>query len=133
MLHLPYGPYDGTAASGTSGQSKGEKKIKRGGERDREKEREEITRTERDPPPSHPPKVLGSSVTLQRRQISPPPAVATILPKPLGLAGMEGLATGAQPEGCCLPTEARDRKEPLYLEKREAPFPRELLPPSSPE
>lgn len=37
MLYLPYGPYDGTAASGTSGQSKGE--IKGRGERDRDRER----------------------------------------------------------------------------------------------
>lgn len=98
------------------------KKKKRGGERDREKEREEITRTERDPPPSHPPKVLGSGAPLRCTQVSPPPAVATSLPKPLGLAGVEGLATGTQPEGCCLPTEARNRKEPLYLENEKPHF-----------
>lgn len=54
MLYLPYGPYDGTAASGTSGQSKGE--IKRRGETEKGgREREEVTRTEQDPPPKHPP------------------------------------------------------------------------------
>lgn len=38
MLHLPYGPYDGTAASGTSGQSKGGEKEE-GGETERKRER----------------------------------------------------------------------------------------------
>jgi len=38
MLYLPYGPYDGTAAPGTSGQSKGE--IKGRGERERQRKKE---------------------------------------------------------------------------------------------
>lgn len=53
MLYLPYGPYDGIAASGTSGQSKGE--IKGRGGRQRNKEREEITRPEQRQPPKHSP------------------------------------------------------------------------------
>lgn len=60
MLYLPYGPYDGTAASGTSGQSKGE--IKGRGERQRKKEKEEITRTQQDPPPKHPPSLYWPTV-----------------------------------------------------------------------
>lgn len=53
MLYLPYGPYDGTAASGTSSQSKGKRKGRGETEKEREREREEITRTEQDPPLKH--------------------------------------------------------------------------------
>lgn len=103
MLYLPYGPYDGTAAPGTIGQSKAE--IKGKGERDREREKESgnnknWTRSTTEASPT----VLASSSPFHHPQISSPSAVVTVLPKSLGLARMEGSPTWTLPKCCSLPT-----------------------------
>lgn len=101
MLYLPYGPYDGTAASGTSGQSKGE--IKGRGERDRDRERGNNKNWTR-PTDETFPTVLTSSLPFHHPEISSAPTATTVLPKPLGLAGMEGSSTSTLSKGCRLPT-----------------------------
>lgn len=133
MLYLPYGPYDGTAASETSGESKRETKGRR--EKDRDRERGNNKNWTR-PTPETFPIVLTCSLPFHHPQISSPSTATTVLPEPLELAGMEGSPTSILPEDCCLPAP-RHRSPPaernsfiwktLHRLGTKPPFPRDNI------
>lgn len=135
MLYLPYGPYDGTAASGTSGQSKGEIKRRGQTEKERKRERGEITRTEQDPPPKHPPLYWPAGYPFITHRSHLPQL------RPLSFqnlwAGWDGginymITAQGLLSSCTSAQTPPGRKEPLYLENidctcihwaQEPPFP----------